>query len=62
MYVWNCCTGDIVQRLQGHVTEVLGLGVDTRDEDAVVSVSEDGALRQWRLRPVEDALNTSSGT
>ena len=44
------------------MSEIVGVGVDACDEDVVCSLSEDGCIRQWRLRPVEDALNTSSGS
>ena len=57
----NACSGEILQRLHGHTAEVADLCVDPGDEDSLCSVSEDGALRQWRLRSLDPEGHNTSG-
>ena len=57
--VWNVDTGDILEKLYGHKADVMSLAVDPEDEDIICSGSEDGTVRQWRLKPFEDAHNSS---
>ena len=53
--------GQVLQRLHGHLSDVVNICVDQNDEDVVGSLSDDGVFKQWRLKPIEDNLN-SSGT
>ena len=59
IYVWNVGSGEVLQKLNCHSSEVAALDTDISDVDLICSLSEEGYLRQWRLRPLEDAHNTS---
>ncbi|GFQ03817.1 phospholipase a-2-activating protein [Phtheirospermum japonicum] len=43
--VWNLATGENVQTLNAHATQVTGIALDGSD---IVSVSQDCTLRRWR--------------
>ena len=57
--VWSVASGDILQKLSGHEADVMSLAVDPEDEDMICSGSEDGTIRQWRLKPLDDVHNSS---
>ena len=49
----------VLQKLNCHSSEIAALDTDQSDVDLICSLSEEGYLREWRLRPLEDAHNTS---
>ncbi|PWW74864.1 WD40 repeat-like protein [Tuber magnatum] len=50
--VWDISTGELCHIYDGHIEEVTGLAIVGKG-DMVASISIDGTVRKWSLRPVD---------
>ena len=54
IYVWNVVSGEILQKLHGHLSEVTSLALELSKDDVLCSGSEDGTVKQWNIKSMDD--------
>eukprot|EP00090_Calanus_glacialis_P007925 TRINITY_DN16316_c0_g1_i1.p1 TRINITY_DN16316_c0_g1~~TRINITY_DN16316_c0_g1_i1.p1 ORF type:complete len:931 (+),score=202.36 TRINITY_DN16316_c0_g1_i1:124-2793(+) len=57
IYVWNVVSGEILQKLHGHKSDITSLSLELSQDDIFCSGSEDGTVKQWAIKPMEEMEN-----
>ena len=58
--VWNVVSGEVLQKLYGHKSDITCLSLDISQDDVFCSGSEDGTVKEWNIKSMEDLENPQS--